>query len=55
MKLFLFTDMTVNTNMFSIRFTYSYKVVPSVDGAWGSFVNGSWNGMVGMVSRKVSD
>ena len=31
----------------------SYSLRPSIDGAWGSNDNGTWNGMIGMVLRKV--
>ena len=36
-----------------ILFTYSYSIVPSVDGKWGANVKGTWNGMIGMVHRGV--
>ena len=31
-----------------------YKIVPVKDGAYGSDDNGTWNGMVGQLVRKVS-
>ena len=33
---------------------FRIKLVRSVDGNWGAIENGSMNGMVGMVARKVT-
>ena len=32
-----------------------FKIIKSVDGMWGAIENGSWNGMIGMVARKVNN
>ena len=34
---------------------FSYKVVPSPDGTWGKFVNGTWTGGIGLVHRNEAD
>ncbi len=37
-------------------FNFTYTVVPSIDGEWGSLLeDGSFNGMVGMVERSEVD
>lgn len=34
---------------------FSYEVIPANDGGWGNFVNGTWNGAIGMVYRNEVD
>lgn len=34
---------------------FSHKAIPANDGAWGNFVNGTWNGAIGMVYRNEAD
>ena len=37
------------------RCNFTFKSIPSVDGQWGALVNGSWNGMVGMLVKGTAD
>ena len=30
------------------------RMIPSVDGDWGSYVDGNWTGVIGMLERGVS-
>ena len=40
---------------FARAMNFEIKLVPSVDGNWGSLnEDGKWNGMIGMLERKVS-
>lgn len=34
---------------------FSYKVIPANDGGWGNFVDGMWNGAIGMIYRNEAD
>ena len=37
------------------KLKFTVKVIPSVDGKWGFQINGTWNGMLGMLVRKEAD
>lgn len=36
-----------------LKFLLRYTIEEPADGAWGIYSNGSWNGMIGMLQRKV--
>ncbi|XP_035226761.1 probable glutamate receptor, partial [Stegodyphus dumicola] len=37
------------------KFGFEYKLMKSPDGEWGRIKNGSWTGLIGMVTRKEAD
>ena len=43
-------------NILEERLNFTAKLIPSVDGYWGSKnMNGTWNGLVGMLIKKQAD
>ena len=55
-KIKLYTMEIPNRKNVNIKYVFCrYDVIESVDGNWGmKEANGSWNGMVGMILRRVS-
>ena len=42
-------------NILAQKLNFSLKFMPSIDGQWGISINGTWNGLIGMLIRRQAD
>lgn len=50
----IYGKIIIQKNICTIFVVFSFEYVEPPDGAFGAFINGSWNGLIGMVVRGVS-